>query len=141
MKSSELEKNYANEMQLGQWAASRSDIFPEQMCEIMSQLHSNAPAHSLHETKRIIRRAFDGRRFEDIFEEFNEKPLGVGAIAQVYKAKLKPDLAAPGETDLDEEPRNLRKNVRKNVDTLIKKGRSREQRVHCPIKGNNGGKF
>lgn len=112
-------------IKLGQWAASRSDIFPTEMCEIMSQLHSNAPAHSLHETKRIIRRAFNGRAFEDIFEEFNEKPLGVGAIAQVYKAKLKHNLAVPAETDLDE-PRNLRQNVRKNVDTFIK---STPQRV------------
>src|ERR1700730_8579577 len=88
------------------------------MCNVMSQLHSNAPAHSLKQTERIIRRAFDGRNFEDIFEEFDEKPLGVGAIAQVYKAKLKPDLAVPGDPDLEERP-NLRKNVRKNVDTLL----------------------
>ncbi|KAM3076753.1 hypothetical protein ACMFMG_007552 [Clarireedia jacksonii] len=106
-------------IKLGQWAASRSDIFPTQMCEVMSQLHSNAPAHSLSATKRIISRAFDGRPFEDIFAEFHEKPLGVGAIAQVYKAKLKHDLAVPGDPDL-EEPLNLRQNVRKNVDTLIK---------------------
>ncbi|TVY86878.1 ABC1 family protein, mitochondrial, partial [Lachnellula willkommii] len=106
-------------IKLGQWAASRTDIFPTQMCEVMSQLHSNAPAHSLHETKKTIRRAFEGRPFEDIFEEFQEKPLGVGAIAQVYRAKLKPDLTAPADSDA-EEPHNLRKQVRKNVDTLIK---------------------
>lgn len=99
----------------------------------MSQLHSNAPAHSLKETKRIIRRAFDGRPFEDIFEEFNEKPLGVGAIAQVYKAKLKPDLAVPGGTEL-EEPRTLRKDVRKNVDTLIKSSPSRVPSSYVAIK-------
>jgi aarF domain-containing kinase len=86
----------------------------------MSQLHSNSPAHSLNETKRIIRQAFDGRDFEDIFEEFDEKPLGVGAIAQAYKAKLKHDLAVPRDLDLLEQPRNLRQNIRKNVDTLIK---------------------
>jgi aarF domain-containing kinase len=115
---------------LGQWAASRSDIFPTEMCDIMSELHSNAPAHSLHETKRIIRKAFGGRAFEDIFEEFDEKPLGVGAIAQVYKAKLKHDLAAP---DM-EEPRNLRRNVRKNVDTLIKSTPNRVPSSYVAIK-------
>lgn len=86
----------------------------------MSQLHSNAPAHSLSDTKRIICRAFDNRPFEDIFEEFDEKPLGVGAIAQVYKAKLKHDLAAPGDAGLHEEPDKSRSGFRKNVDTLIK---------------------
>ncbi|RPB17057.1 ABC1-domain-containing protein [Morchella conica CCBAS932] len=78
-------------IKLGQWAASRTDIFPTEMCEMMSKLHSNARPHSLHETKRIISHAFGGRPFEDIFEEFDETPLGIGAIAQVYKAKLKPD--------------------------------------------------
>ncbi|KAE9377342.1 ubiquinone biosynthesis protein-like protein [Stipitochalara longipes BDJ] len=120
-------------IKLGQWAASRTDIFPTEMCEIMSQLHSNAPAHSLHETKRIIRRAFDGRQFEEIFEEFDEKPLGVGAIAQVYKAKLKNGLAVPGDPDLEERP-NLRKNVRKNVDTLIKSTPQRVPSSYVAIK-------
>jgi aarF domain-containing kinase len=87
----------------------------------MSKLHSDAPAHSLHATKRIIEAAFDGRRFEDIFDEFNEKPLGVGAIAQVYKAKLKPDLAAPGEVvTRDRAAGHLRRNVRRNIDTALK---------------------
>jgi aarF domain-containing kinase len=103
------------------------------MCEIMSQLHSNARAHPLHETKRIIQNAFDGRPFEDIFEEFEEKPLGVGAIAQVYRAKLKPDLAVPGDPELDE-PSSLRHNVRKNVDTLIKSTPQRVPSSYVAIK-------
>ena len=87
----------------------------------MSDLHSNAPAHSLKDTKRTIVKAFNGTPFEEIFEEFDETPLGVGAIAQVYKAKLKPQLASLSDTDLsDEPPPNIRQRVRKNVDTLIK---------------------
>ncbi|EAA61642.1 hypothetical protein AN6996.2 [Aspergillus nidulans FGSC A4] len=107
-------------IKLGQWAASRTDIFPPEMCEIMSSLHSNAPGHSLHETKRIIEKAFSGMPFEDIFEEFNEEPLGVGAIAQVYKAKLKPNLANLADNQLTCEPQNLRGKLRKNVDALVK---------------------
>jgi aarF domain-containing kinase len=86
----------------------------------MSKLHSNAPAHSLHTTKRIIEKAFDGRRFEDIFDEFDEKPLGIGAIGQVYKAKLKAGLVAPGSVDGDDNSHDLRRNVRKNIDTALK---------------------
>lgn len=127
-------RQLANLAQLGQWAASRSDIFPNEMCEIMSQLHSNAPAHSLAQTKRIIRRAFDGREFEDIFEEFDEKPLGVGAIAQVYRAKLKADLAVPGDPDLQEPEKSLGQNVRKSVDTLIKSTPQRVPSSYVAIK-------
>ncbi|KAK3044805.1 hypothetical protein LTR53_020671, partial [Teratosphaeriaceae sp. CCFEE 6253] len=57
----------------------------------MSALHSNAPAHSLKVTKATLEKAF-GRPFDQIFDEFHETPLGVGAIAQVYKARLKPDM-------------------------------------------------
>ncbi|KAK3349482.1 hypothetical protein B0T25DRAFT_504637 [Lasiosphaeria hispida] len=106
-------------IKLGQWAASRSDIFPTELCEIMSKLHADAPAHSLHATKRIVRAAFDDREFSDIFEEFDETPLGVGAIAQVYKAKLKPGLAVPGVGDMLDST-DSRGNVRRNVESVLK---------------------
>ncbi|KKA22056.1 hypothetical protein T310_3946 [Rasamsonia emersonii CBS 393.64] len=100
----------------------------------MSSLHSNAPAHSLEDTKKIIVKAFDGLPFEDIFEEFQEEPLGVGAIAQVYKAKLKPNLAARREEDLTEEPQDLRAKVRKNVDVLVKSSPQRVPSSYVAIK-------
>ena len=100
----------------------------------MSSLHSNAPAHSLAATKRTIVKAFGGRKFEDIFDEFQEKPLGVGAIAQVYKAKLKPDIAMQGDDDIDPDPPNLRKRMRKNVDVLVKSTPSRVPSSYVAIK-------
>ena len=103
-------------IKLGQWAASRQDVFPVEMCNIMSSLHSNAPAHSLKDTIRTVEHAFGGRKFKDIFEEFQEQPLGVGAIAQVYKAKLKSDLASISSGS---EP-NITQRMRKNVDVLVK---------------------
>jgi aarF domain-containing kinase len=100
----------------------------------MSKLHANAPAHSFHATKRIVRQAFGGRAFDDIFDEFDEKPLGVGAIAQVYKAKLKPDLALPGDVDVPEGPADLRHNVRKNVDTVLKSTPKRVPSSYVAVK-------
>ncbi|KAI0477551.1 ABC1 family protein [Xylariaceae sp. FL0804] len=120
-------------IKLGQWAASRTDIFPTAMCEVMSKLHSNAPAHSLHNTKRIVEAAFD-RSFDDIFEEFQEKPLGVGAIAQVYKAKLKPDLTVPGDVDVNHTPTNMRENVSRNVHTVLKSSPKRVPSSYVAIK-------
>ena len=104
------------------------------MCEIMSQLHSHAPAHSLHATKRIISRAFDGRPFEEIFEEFDEEPLGVGAIAQVYKAKLSADLRVPGDPDILEDLDKSVYKIKANVNTLIKKTPQRVPSSYVAIK-------
>ncbi|GAA87250.1 ubiquinone biosynthesis protein [Aspergillus luchuensis IFO 4308] len=120
-------------IKLGQWAASRTDIFPPELCDIMSSLHSNAPAHSLHQTKRTIRKAFNWLPFEDIFEEFQEEPLGVGAIAQVYKAKLKPNLAGTDD-DIDLHPHGLRDKVRKNVGALVKSSPQRVPSSYVAVK-------
>ncbi|OAG41147.1 hypothetical protein AYO21_04527 [Fonsecaea monophora] len=122
-------------IKLGQWAASRSDIFPAEMCRQMSELHSNAPAHSLRHTIKTISEAFGGRSFNEIFEEFDEKPLGVGAIAQVYKARLKPDLAKPDDSDLEAiDKHRLRDRIRRNVDALVKSSPQRVPSAYVAIK-------
>lgn len=82
---------------------------------MMSKLHSNARPHSLHDTKRIISTAFGRRSLDDIFEEFDEKPLGVGAIAQVYRAKLKPGFIPMLDVE-DQKP----KRRQKKVDILVR---------------------
>lgn len=97
-------------------------------------MHSNAPAHSLHVTKQTVEHAF-GMPFEDIFEEFHEKPLGVGAIAQVYKAKLKPNLTVNHETsDGSNEPATLSGRVKKNVDSALKSSPQRVPSSYVAIK-------
>ncbi|KAF2745118.1 ABC1-domain-containing protein [Sporormia fimetaria CBS 119925] len=129
-----MERAGAAFIKLGQWAASRSDIFPSELCITMSTLHSNAPAHSFEKTKKTIEKAFNGRKFDDIFEEFEEVPIGVGAIAQAYKARLKPDLTAPQEEYLDMEPANLRQRIKKNVDVTLKYSPARVPSSHVAIK-------
>lgn len=129
---SSMERAGAAFIKLGQWAASRTDVFPKEMCAIMSSLHSNAPAHSLKVTKATIERAF-GMPFEEIFEEFNEEPLGVGAIAQVYKAKLKPDLVG-GEDDGLDVPQTLKERAMKTVDPLLKSTPHRVPSTYVAIK-------
>ncbi|KAK2591668.1 hypothetical protein QQS21_010628, partial [Conoideocrella luteorostrata] len=122
-------------IKLGQWAASRSDIFPNEMCDTMSKLHSNAPAHSMHATRKTVEAAFGGRNFGDIFDEFDEKPLGVGAIAQVYKAKLRSELAMSGGLNNDnDESTGLTENMRRNVDTVLKSSPKRVPSSYVAVK-------
>ncbi|KAG8914956.1 hypothetical protein FRC02_004769 [Tulasnella sp. 418] len=81
-------------IKLAQWAASRADLFPAVLCEKMGALHSTTKPHSLAHTKAIIKRVFK-KPFHEVFEEFEEIPIGSGAIAQVYRATLKKDLLPP----------------------------------------------
>ena len=129
---SSMERAGAAFIKLGQWAASRTDIFPTELCMIMSSLHSNAPAHSLSVTKATLERAF-GRKFEEIFDEFHDKPLGVGAIAQVYKAKLKPELV-DNQDESTIQPQTLRERAQKTVDPILKSTPKRVPSNYVAIK-------
>ncbi|KAI8990948.1 hypothetical protein BDF20DRAFT_841809 [Mycotypha africana] len=98
-------------IKLAQWIASRTDLFPLALCARLSKLHSQVDPHPFRYTKKIIEQAFSDYSalhgsskqrhshylhyhqhpsLDDIFDRFQEEPLGVGAIAQVYKARLKP---------------------------------------------------
>ncbi|KAF9015620.1 hypothetical protein BDQ17DRAFT_1341378 [Cyathus striatus] len=81
-------------IKLAQWAASRADLFPSLLCEKLGALHSQGRPHSFHYTKKVVERVFR-RPFDQIFEEFDNVPIGTGAIAQVYRATLKQDLIPP----------------------------------------------
>lgn len=81
-------------IKLAQWAGSRQDLFPKELCDLLGKLHSNGKPHSLAYTKKVIERVF-GRPCDEVFEDFPDEPLGIGAVAQVYKATLRPDLIPP----------------------------------------------
>ncbi|KAJ3670196.1 hypothetical protein LUZ60_010520 [Juncus effusus] len=72
----------------GQWAATRPDLFPKDLCVQLAKLHSTAPAHEFWYSKYQVEKAF-GRKIEEIFESFDELPVASGSIAQVHRAILK----------------------------------------------------
>lgn len=71
-----------HDLQLAQWAGSRRDLFPESLCQMFGRLHSNGKPHTLQHTRKQLEKSF-GRPFEEIFSEFDETPLGIGAVGQV----------------------------------------------------------
>ncbi|XP_051135944.1 uncharacterized protein LOC127254731 isoform X2 [Andrographis paniculata] len=83
-----LEKAGPAFIKWGQWAAARPDLFPNDLCNELSELHTKAPAHSYSYTKYTVEKAF-GRKLTDIFEKFEEEPVASGSIAQIHQATLK----------------------------------------------------
>jgi aarF domain-containing kinase len=76
----------------GQWASTRSDMFPDRFCEALSQLHADAPAHSWKITQTTVEEALCIPKgcLHDVFQEFDEEPVASGSIAQIHRAILKP---------------------------------------------------
>ncbi|ODV87154.1 hypothetical protein CANARDRAFT_26576 [[Candida] arabinofermentans NRRL YB-2248] len=87
----------ASFIKLGQWAASRTDIFSRGLCDELSRLHSNAKSHSFRQTKMILERTFNGLTLDEIFDEFDSVPIGTGAIAQVYLGRLNAKFIEEGQ--------------------------------------------
>ncbi|XP_054812081.1 uncharacterized protein LOC129313160 isoform X2 [Prosopis cineraria] len=83
-----LEKAGSAFIKWGQWAATRPDLFPKDLCSELAKLHTKAPSHEFSYSRKSIENAF-GRKLHEIFENFDEDPVASGSIAQVHRATLK----------------------------------------------------
>ena len=61
-------------IKFGQLLSTRSDMLPEDIVGELSKLQDNVPAFSSAEAKSIIQNSL-GVKLDDIFIEFDEKPL------------------------------------------------------------------
>ena len=69
-------------IKLGQWAATRQDLFSPEFCSFFYKLHDSAWVHSWYMTKRKLKKAF-GKRWQEIFVHIEKTTIGSGCIAQV----------------------------------------------------------
>ncbi|GIL98925.1 hypothetical protein Vretimale_4242, partial [Volvox reticuliferus] len=71
----------------GQWASTRPDLFPEDLCAHLEQLQTSAPAHSPAVSIAAVERAF-AAPLSELFDAFDAQPVASGSIAQVHAATL-----------------------------------------------------
>lgn len=74
-------------IKLGQILSTRSDIFDQDVIDELSKLRDNVEEFSTDIAKEIFT-AETGLKIEDVFKEFNNKPIAAASIGQVYEAKL-----------------------------------------------------
>lgn len=78
-------------VKLGQWAATRRDLLPEEWCDQLGRLHDDTEAHSLQFTHKVLDEAFPANRAEGPWHKrlmLEPLPVGSGCIAQVYIGHL-----------------------------------------------------
>ncbi|BFZ61862.1 hypothetical protein YB2330_002940 [Saitoella coloradoensis] len=85
-----MEKNGGVYIKLGQHVSAMAYLIPIEWVEAMIPLQDRAPASS-YESVRAMIEGDTGEKFEDIFKEFDEVPLGVASLAQVHRAVLRKD--------------------------------------------------
>lgn len=67
----------------GQWASTRPDIFPSNLCKELYQLHSDTRPHSQQWTLHLLQPLIP-----DIISAVQMKPIGCGTVAQVHNCTL-----------------------------------------------------
>ena len=86
-------------VKLGQWAATRSDLFPTELCRRLSQLHAGARTHPLHESAVALDALLRGSNYSLL--SIDPEPIGSGCIAQVHRAVIAPQHHAAGNANAD----------------------------------------
>ena len=74
-------------IKLAQVLSNRPDMLPAPLIKELEKLQDNVPPFPFEEVRATIE-AETGKRLEDIFQVFNEKPLATASIGQVHKARL-----------------------------------------------------
>ncbi len=75
-------------IKLGQLLSLRGDIIPISMAKEFQKLQDNVGAKPFEHIKPIIESELDVS-IEEVFSDFNDKPIASASISQVYSAKLK----------------------------------------------------
>lgn len=75
-------------VKLAQVLSNRPDILPDPLIKEFEKLQDKVPPFAFAKVKQIIEEE-TGMYLEDVFDEFDEKPLASASIGQVHRAKLK----------------------------------------------------
>lgn len=75
-------------VKLGQLLATRPDLIPGEFSEEFKKLHDQVPGVPFSDIEAILTAHF-GAPPGEIFDAFEEEPMGAASIAQVHRARLK----------------------------------------------------
>lgn len=74
-------------IKLGQYLSARFDLLPDVWIKELSRLQDSVPSVDFEQLRPIIEQDLNGR-VEDLFMEFDTRPLASASLGQVHKARL-----------------------------------------------------
>ena len=120
-------------IKLGQLLSMRHDIIPPEYAAEFSKLQDDVPHFDFEEVEVIIKEEL-GHPIEELFDNFDKKPLACASIGQVHRAKIKNGdnvvvkVQRPGIKEVIESDLDIMYSMAKLVNELIP-----ESRLYRPI--------
>ena len=81
-------KNGGPYIKLGQMVGQLDQLLPLQYIKTFEPMLMQAPKTAYEDVKSIVELEL-GRKLEDVYSEFDEKPLASASLGQVHKARLR----------------------------------------------------
>ena len=103
-------------VKIGQIMSSRVDLLPESYCKELEKLRQNVKELDPQIARAVIEQE-TGKKIEDLFSEFRDKPLGSASIGQAHYAVMK-----DGTKVVVKVQRPLIADMMRNDYVLLKKG-------------------
>jgi ubiquinone biosynthesis protein len=75
-------------VKFGQILSTRRDLLPDDIAEELARLQDRVPPFPGREARAIVEEEY-GKSVQEVFSEFDERPLASASIAQVHAARLK----------------------------------------------------
>jgi len=115
--------------------SSRQDLFPKQYTEALAKFTDNVDPMDGALVKEIIKQELLNRneKFEDVFSEFDDLPLGSASVAQVHRAVLTEKYGGPREVAIKCQRPSIESKLLSDVANLKQISKTLQDLVTLPL--------
>jgi len=98
-------------VKIGQIIATRSDLIPQTWVVVLRTLQDDAPHMNEKQTRKLVERALP-KPMNEVFQEFNPRPIASASIAQVHAAVLRDGRKVAVKLVKKNVPRQIQSNLK-----------------------------